>query len=107
MSGRFRPTSFRVAFGNVPEDNVQQPPPPEEVSVQQVQVREEQSVERIQIEQQQAEGFERLVVREMPCNVCHCYRCSYRRRTKDLKLNVIIFLLVVIMLILIIHVGGK
>ncbi len=108
MSGRFRPTSFRVAFGNDDMMDDQQPvqPPLAPVVVPSETPRE--VVKRIQIEEDKnAVQFEQVLVREMPCNMCDCYRCAYRRRQDAMKLNIIIFLLAFVLIVLIIHVGNK
>jgi len=113
MSGRFRPTPFRIAFGNTPEivqneeevevvvreeSQPQQLPPP---TIRRIQIQEEQEETRTAMQ------FERVVVQENPCNLCQCYTCSYRRHQREMKLNLIIVILVIMLLILVFRGGSK
>jgi hypothetical protein len=113
MAGRFRPTSFRVAFGNVDDVDAAAPvvpPPPPTAVVETPPPPPLTDFRRIQVSQQQEEDiqFERIVVQEtQPCRMCACHVCLYRRRIKEMKLNVIIFILLLILLMLMFHTGNK
>ena len=101
---RFRPTSFRVAFGNTPDDESPStpppPPPPPPLMVSQ-QIETMPEIRRIQITQED-DSFERVVVRATPCQQCQCYHCSYHRRMHEQKINILLFFVFMIFVMLIV-----
>lgn len=109
---RFRPTSFRVAFGNTtepePESTTMPPPPPPPptstiIETQQQQIEEAPrpaEIRRIQIAQE--DSFERIVVRTTPCQQCQCYNCNHHRRMCDQKINILLFLMFMMFVMIIV-----
>lgn len=101
---RFRPTSFRVAFGNIPDDEPPSPPSPPSppnplVVAQQIETMPE--IRRIQITEEN-DSFERVVVRATPCQQCQCYHCSHHRRMHEQKVNILLFFVFMIFVMLLV-----
>ncbi len=110
MSSRFRPTSFRVAFGNTTDQEevaVNPPPPspspdePPRAIIQEVDIRP------VRISSVADAEFEQIVVRETSCRQCNCYHCAYRQRMNEHKLNLILLILLVMFVVLVVHVSSK
>lgn len=110
---RFRPTSFQVAFGNTPSESTtitQQPPaadviapPPSPSPVVLPPPSGPIEIIPVQITSTDTAEFERIIVREQKCTQCCCYACAHRQRIHEYKLNLIIFILVVLAIMLFMH----
>jgi hypothetical protein len=103
---RFRPTSFRVAFGNTSE------PEPETKALQQEpnylpQVTSSIDIQPVRVTSIADTEFEQIVVRETPCRQCNCYHCAYRQRMHEHKLNLILLILIILLIVLVVHVSSK
>jgi hypothetical protein len=105
---RFRPTSFRVAFGNTSEPEPEQititPPslPPVPVVASAV-----LDIRPVRISSVAETEFEQIVVRETSCRQCNCYHCAYRQRMHEHKLNLILVVLIILLIVLLVHVSSK
>lgn len=100
---RFRPTSFRVAFGNVSEDEPQamSPPLPPPIPTPTPELLSTPEIRRIQVAEENV-GFERIIVRATPCQRCRCGQCNYSHRIHEQKLNILLFLVFMIFVMLLV-----
>jgi hypothetical protein len=97
---RFRPTSFRVAFGNSATEVEKTELPPATVAAPVEPARPE----LIPPEPHKKVMFEQIVIQERKCNQCDCYHCRHRQRLQDMKINAVILILIVMVLLLFVHI---
>ena len=100
---RFRPTSFRVAFGNTTEPEQETKMKTDEPTTYEM----SSDIQPVRITSLVDTEFEQIVVREVSCRQCNCYNCEYRQRMHEQKLNLILFLLIMLLIVLVVHVSSK